>query len=448
MESLLTLSIEIRRVKNDHYKHNIMRKISLLSTALLIGLTTYGQFYLNGKKTFNEKQSLNVAYKWDSIIVHDTNGTVYRHTQQINWQWGKPASKKIEKFDGVTWNDSILTTYAYDSLGRKKSELEQRNKAGSLINFMRIYQYYGMLVDSSFTQSWHDTAWENNYKGVKHYFNNGDLATSLSYYWSQNQWKLTTETSYLSYTAQHNVINYISNFFSTHSSMGNYTYVSTPDGQEKELTYTIQTFNNFDSVWENDMKIEYVYDSNFNIIEHYLKYWVNGNWTLNQGGYAIFDNSNNRINYTWRTYDTTTGNWNDKYRLLTTFDNNHNSIHQVCEQKTNSVWHSGMWVLMLNNNSDWYIIMETGSHHSFDAFFKPYYDGLNETDLEELVCYPNPTADYLRLNKSYHNIKIYSITGSKIIELQNAQLIDMSKFSPGIYMLIINDMLKVKILKQ
>jgi len=54
-----------------------------------------------------------------------------------------------------------------------------------------------------------------------------------------------------------------------------------------------------------------------------------------------------------------------------------------------------------------------------------------------LVVYPNPTSDKININKNV-DINVYNYIGSMIISKKNINILNVSKLSPGIYMLQIN----------
>lgn len=75
------------------------------------------------------------------------------------------------------------------------------------------------------------------------------------------------------------------------------------------------------------------------------------------------------------------------------------------------------------------------------------YSGIDELS-NGFKVYPNPTTDYVYFDKQYENIKIYSIYGVKLDELNDIQKIDLSLYESGIYMLMINNKTTIKIIKK
>ena len=56
---------------------------------------------------------------------------------------------------------------------------------------------------------------------------------------------------------------------------------------------------------------------------------------------------------------------------------------------------------------------------------------------ENLIIYPNPTSDKININKNV-DINVYNYIGDIVISKTNINVLDVTRLTPGIYMLQIN----------
>ena len=64
----------------------------------------------------------------------------------------------------------------------------------------------------------------------------------------------------------------------------------------------------------------------------------------------------------------------------------------------------------------------------------------------EIVTYPNPTSDYIYVNKKV-DLKVYNLLGGLVVQKTNVDVLDISILAPGVYNLMI-EYNKIKINKK
>lgn len=73
----------------------------------------------------------------------------------------------------------------------------------------------------------------------------------------------------------------------------------------------------------------------------------------------------------------------------------------------------------------------------------------SEVIREDIAVYPNPSSDWLSIKNISEdsNLEVYNLSGSKVLS-QKGNRINISSFPSGVYILRVNELMKVKIVKQ
>ncbi len=102
----------------------------------------------------------------------------------------------------------------------------------------------------------------------------------------------------------------------------------------------------------------------------------------------------------------------------------------------------------LNSSDTGMYGMNTPAYFCFDNIRYQAGSSVKPIFASSFMAFPNPANDYVWFNKTAENICIYSINGEKLAEYQNAQKIDISGLTSGIYLLEINHQQRVKLIKR
>jgi hypothetical protein len=74
---------------------------------------------------------------------------------------------------------------------------------------------------------------------------------------------------------------------------------------------------------------------------------------------------------------------------------------------------------------------------AFDININANYLALDEYDLADVTLYPNPTQSTFKLDGIAGAVKVMDLSGQELLTIQTYQgeLIDMSAFSEGVYLI-------------
>ncbi len=176
----------------------------------------------------------------------------------------------------------------------------------------------------------------------------------------------------------------------------------------------------------------------------------------NAGGYYIYGQTRSTDYYAWQPHYGETDFW------LVNFDTNLDSIFTY---KVGGTLYEAINDIAVSETGEFvYLTGKTTSNDNFIHGNNGEQDvwiskleierpvNINENITEQIICYPNPTSDFITIkNMKNQEINIYDITGksvfSKILKSENEQ-INLSKLSSGIYLLKSDSNQTTKILKQ
>jgi len=280
-----------------------MKKISLLTAAILISGLSFGQNFLQyAHKTNNNvintkfhkpintlrTQVLTNKKQLDSLVV-DFDSTTGMPNMKIFYEYspqGFLLSTTSFESHNQTWLNEERTTYSYDANNRIIERL--RVKWDTLNN-----------------------KWKNDYRRQFTYSQHSYI--TIGAYWdnSQNQWVNTNKTDVFQ---DQNMLDTLSLSYSWTSqwvldarSMKSY---NTNHQIVLDLHQSLMGVN-----WKNDNKTEYTYDSNNNLIDKSYYNWnsLNQNYEINQKHIKGYDSQNNNIYEVYLdSYDSTNSKWNGR----------------------------------------------------------------------------------------------------------------------------------------
>jgi hypothetical protein len=111
---------------------------------------------------------------------------------------------------------------------------------------------------------------------------------------------------------------------------------------------------------------------------------------------------------------------------------------------------------LTSDQSKMYYHKKAGSVYSIFMRYRNSGNGIYENEnIKQVTIFPNPSANLIRINPvnpdKYYSIEVYSIYGQQLLKSDIMPIIDISNFSIGIYILIVNQENKnwiTKIVKQ
>jgi hypothetical protein len=299
-------------------------------------------------------------FYWDDMTFMITGGSKYLST--LN-SYDLSLEEILQDYDTLShsWVNWIKTTYEYqsDTILNKEQTFywTVATSTWDLYN-QYLYMYSGGLLAEVLVQEWNGT-WNDTQRFIYEYDNAEHLIKDLTQTWTGSDW----------YNSMQNLYSY------------------NPSGMITQRLY--QTYSA--SAWVNNRSYDYVYDNN-----------------------------NNRIEFTYKRWDITTGLLTGaSYKYLYTVDGNNLNTETIYQN-----WNTDI--------PDWANNYKRFQYYSLHQVF-----GLDQAQGDEIVIYPNPATSALSIAgiKGLYRVSVYSISGKLVLDCKGtANQIDISGLSPGIYL--------------
>jgi hypothetical protein len=265
------------------------------------------------------------------------------------------------------------------------------------INTSQVISEYtnDTILDLETINEWAGSYWALNGQNTYSYTN--DLLTGINYqYWDEGSmtW-LNSGRDYYSYNANSLLAEYLYQYW---------------DGAS----------------WVNYYKYLYSYDENGNRTSLVNMRWYNDTWTKYSERTYTYNANGDETDYTYISYDYTTGLINYGYNYTYSYDFNNLNTRYIYRY-----WDTDINAWRNSSLTNYYYSLHNSS-------------GLNEPGADFANVYPNPASNELHVSNLHPNyiISVCDVAGNILISkkaLSSIEKIDISNLSRGIYLLKIFD---------
>lgn len=211
-----------------------------------------------------------------------------------SFRWDYPLTKKLSQtWDINQWKNQNQYLFSYDS-NNKLSEW--------------IFQYYT------------NENWKNEGKTVNQYNSFQQLVNSFAYYWSSD-WILNHRITN-TYDSLSNQIQSLNELWRNNDWVNFKRWIR--EFNENQMTVQIsQRFE--DSIWQNQFRYSYLYDSYGNNIEYIVEAWYFNNWKKSSKHTFLYNSNNNWIEneiYIWNNE------WEPYHKYVRVYENE-NMVEEI-----------------------------------------------------------------------------------------------------------------------
>ena len=320
-----------------------------------------------------------------------------------------------------------------------------------------MYKNSNDKADTAFTDNYiyETNSWQKNTKEVTFYDDQGIVKSHVIYIWKNGSWKARNKYQFIfesNKLVEWIVLNpdTINNIWQNYL-LVSYFYTSTgnPD------TTFIKYWNNQSNSWHVNNKEIYSYDNLNRLINQLALYHDTGTQQMENDWNYHYDYTNGNKTEIYKTWIMTSGKWRNQYLLFTSYitDDIVDTLEQISWNYYSQQWEKERLTVNKFDNhlntveninyifsiNDWIIMSKT------DYYWSPFIpNSINEISTNALAVYPNPAtnrvtfalADILPKQDQQISIKIFNISGQKIIEipLTEGKIIwDCSYEKSGIY---------------
>lgn len=373
-----------------------------------------------------------------------------------SYKWDYPLIKKLnQSWETNQWKNQNEYLFSYDSFNNLSEW---------------IFQYF---INEN---------WENESKTVNEYNSIQQLVYAFAYYWL-NDWILNYRITN-TYDSLNNQVQSLNELWRNNVWVNFNRWIREYNGNQL-IVQTTQRFE--DSIWQNQFRYSYLYDSYSNNIEYVVESWFLNNWE-NSSKYTFSYNSNNdwieNVIYIWNTE------WNPYHKYERSYENENlvEEIEYYWSDSTNTFEHTfkknflyeqsllkeEFWSYYSDSLSSWqnYIMFISNynnfnylseilkyywSNNTYNLFSREanFYNLPNNVEHEVLVegkisfdIYPNPFNSSFKLRLIINapqkiTIYLYDILGRRIKPLVDNFFFDnVSEFefslddlSSGVYLI-------------
>lgn len=374
--------------------HNMMLYHDVPDTIQRIYYSYDNANYINGYKDYGCDHDNNYFLQTSISKTYNTNHQL------------------LEEIDSTEWG-LVKHEYQYNQNGTILLE-STSNKKVSAQNF-QAYQKtdYTYDINGNLTQqlrSDYDTnlhVYIDKYRVEKSFATSGDLCTKSEFFLVGNSWDMGAKTIY--YTdANHNIIDEV---VLTHD-LGDttmYFYTRTSrffNNANQKLEEVKMNYQEFNHKWENQMKYEFIYDANGNLVSETEFYW---NSTLSR----------------WDNYSKEEYVYDQEYLI----EEDAKAFVWVDSEKKNILLsHSSLnWD---SENNVWFTTQKLVYYYSGHGLS---IESINNTQL--VSVYPNPTSDLLYFDVDNANVQLFDVAGNLVLQsaVQKSVPISLQQLANGIY---------------
>lgn len=324
----------------------------------------------------------------------------------------------VWNYDLESWtgDQTHKTLFTYDELWRQTSEIAYYLNQSDFTTFdQRVAMFSTYTPGENNTTIQHQQTFER--------VNNTDiLRTNLyKHYNSQNslsyrkEYSVTNNIDYplyeevYSYDSNNNLISTKIYNFEGQTRLASFRYDQQFDNQNLITNYT--AYNGFgDDSWDDFMKYDYINNSGFRVSTlGYIK--QNGQWLTNFGNSIDIDNA--------------------IQSSLLILPSNYPSPYKIINTKNYNTDGNTGW--LIDTSNFYYSLIENL--------------GTNDLSTQKIKVYPNPTSDFITIDKDrFNEIKIYDLTG-RIVLTSKSNRINVKSLINGIYIINV-DGITVKLIKK
>lgn len=261
-----------------------------------------------------------------------------------------------------------------------------------------------------------------------------------------------------------------------------YTYSSNEAREyNQDLIYRYDSFGNktyaiekhkIEGVWQSLYEEIYVYDSAGNETESWYWKYENNVKLADIAELTKYENGNIIESLYYGGQNTDEDDWIETAKFHYEYESN------VMTRKYRFKFENKQWIADWGEGADWdftkpsseiihfyvpgsnykvlfdYNYVGTGTDENFNANITTYYYSLQtvvginkEKNADILYIYPNPVADWVHINSNEDvKVNVYSLEGSRLLQTTDKE-INMSTFTPGIYIIEVNGV-KTKVVKK
>jgi len=330
-------------------------------------------------------------------------------------------------WSGSQWVNKYRLLYYYDSALRISNIIGQDNSTGSWIDTTKkVYSYDGQgELFTITTYKWNGSSWENS-RLTTYTYSFGLLVREVVQDWSGNSWEnsLRIEALYNSNFQPTNIVTSIW-VIGFWLDLLQFVFYYNTAGYLDELRLQYWDF----SGWANLSRSLATYDINYNIIENKTQDWDDStsSW-INYSRITYTYNQNNLVDTDLEELWTANNNWVNESLIRYSYDGNFN-----LEQELKQNWSSGNWI---NSTRELYNYVITS------------VEEISQTPEEYFLSqnYPNPfnpitTIQFQIPELSNVTLKIYNSIGEEVTTLLNTELAqgtyeiiwDANGFTSGVY---------------
>ena len=347
-------------------------------------------------------------------------------------------------------------------------------------------------LQTSLTEIWNGTGWDNWQKATYNYDSNNNLLTLLQQTWTNSAWQNSSLGTQSNDASGNATLSVNQTWAVAANTWTNSTRTTITYTASKPLVMTYELWTG--SGWQNWAKYFFTYDNSLNLVSQTYQSWTSGAWvngnlytfTNNAGGNPTQTLAQSWVSAasTWsnstRTATTYTANkpltmidelwdgsaWKNWNRSDFAYDNNLNQLSQTYQNWNNNAWINTTIYSYTNNASgnptltiaqNWISAASTWSNSTriTSTYLNiPVATGIEQHATEgDIKAYPLPAADllYIDLNENTGSYVISDINGKQVLcatLTRENNAINVSSLSQGIYFLKPENGKTIKIIKQ
>jgi len=363
----------------------------------------------------------------------------------------QPISYTVLSWNGMEWVNEDRYFITYDEKNRRSGYIQQSWVVLVWENFSKaIYTYDNNDLITQLFQLWYNQDWEDGFRIVTEYDGNHNLTKRTTQSWSL-EW-LPRERYTYTYDSLKNLTSQLYEIGQGIDWVNNKQNFYSYDSINNLIRITVQVWNGVS--WDNDYINFYTYDSNNNRVGILTQTWNAGSWVNDRkqtNTYNANKNITNALNQMWNGFD-----WDNSIRYNFTYDGNL-QIKLLREAWSGSNWlrssiqfnnydenkfHIGYSIRDYDETGD--IVVKGDSVH----FYFQIFTGIEDLtpDVSNIILFPNPTNGLFTISSinSLGAIKIYDLSGKCVftsdpVSDQTSIQVDLSGYSPGVYIININD---------
>ncbi len=392
------------------------------------------------------------------------------------WNNGEWAGVDKEEYDYLPNNgpQTLWQMSIWDMDSKKwvyDNKVEQEFANGNII--LQQESFWNPEASEWIGGIWRKGEFLQNTKAIFTYDDKGREISQVSSRFEDGKWvnKVAMETAWSVLESGEIQSNRRAYFYSSNEERDYYQDLIYRYDSFNNLTYAIEK-HKVDSVWKHLYEEVYKYDSEGNETESWYWKYENNIKFADIAELTKYENGNIIESLYYAGQSTNEDDWIETAKYHYEYESN------VMTRKYRFKFENKQWIADWGEGADWdftipsseiihfyvpgsdykvlfdYNYVGTGTDENFNANITTYYYSLqtvvginNEKNTDILYVYPNPVADWVHIN-STEDVKVYmyNLEGSKLLQTTDKE-INMSTFTPGIYIIEVNGV-KTKVVKK